>query len=193
MQKVEKEEPKFFTTQKASIQNQRESTAWSKTSKIRNELREHILSIEQKNMCIYCEKKITSCPKKSNIDHFKTRHHFPNLTLDYNNLFISCNNTHCSNSKDNLGLKKEEFNNLLNPLVDDIENSFEYSETGKIIPLNEKAIFTKDCFDLDNPSLVKARIEIARNIEAYKDFDVDTLSECLGGHINFIKYLKSNS
>ena len=41
---------------------------------------------EQSLLCSYCEREIDADPNISNIDHFKKRDLFPNLTLDYNNL-----------------------------------------------------------------------------------------------------------
>ena len=184
MLRVTKIEPKFFSDKKRKIKKPKESTAWRELADIRENLRSYILSKEQSDMCIYCEKKITSNNQKSNIDHYKTRKLYPELTLDYNNLFVSCNhNAHCSSYKDRLPLTKEDYQNILNPLSIELDNTFGYTSFGEIEPLNKKALFTQDSFNLNHISLVEERKLIIQNFESYREFDEDILVECLGGHI----------
>ncbi len=190
MLKIRKEEPTFFTQKKLKVKNPKQSGAWDKISDIRTDLKKHILQNEQSNMCAYCEKTIKEDSTKSQIDHFRVRDHFPDLTLEYKNLFVDCGSTiHCSSIKDQIGLKKEEFSKLVSPL-DNIEDNFSYTMFGEIEPLNNDAAFTKDCFGLNCISLIEQRKNIQQNFEAYKEFDADILSDCLGGHLNFIKFLK---
>jgi len=192
MLEIRKEEPIFFTEKKKKINNPKQSDTWGEISDIRADLKKHMLVAEQSNMCAYCEKFISDDSSKSQIDHFKVRDHFPDLTLEYTNLFVDCGNkNHCSSIKDQIGLKKEEFNKLVSPL-DNIEKNFSYTMFGEIEGLNENAKFTKECFALNCISLVEERKNIIKNFEAYKEFDNETLSSCLGGHINFIKYLKES-
>jgi uncharacterized protein (TIGR02646 family) len=187
MLQVKKTEPTFFIDKKREVKFQKQSSAWEEIQDIRSELREYILDSEQKSMCAYCEKRVTSDKEDSNIDHFRVRNLFPKLTLEYSNLFVSCNNkNHCSSIKDNLGLKKEEFEKLITPL-ENIEDNFRYTEVGEIEGLNEKAKFTIECFGLNHISLVEERKTILMNIENYKDFEIDVLIECLSGHENLIK------
>jgi uncharacterized protein (TIGR02646 family) len=191
MFRVSKVEPKFFSDKKRKIKKPKESTAWRELADIREDLRSHILGQEQGAMCIYCEKKITADSQKSNIDHYKTRKLYPELTLDYENLFVSCNhNAHCSSHKDRLPLQKEDYQNILNPLSEELENAFDYTSFGEIEPLNKKVEFTQDSFNLNHISLVEERKLIVQNFESYREFDEDILVECLGGHIGLIRALK---
>jgi uncharacterized protein (TIGR02646 family) len=190
---VTKTEPDFFSDKKKKIKNQKSSDAWDEIGDIRADLREYILTNEQDGMCAYCEKKITSDKDKSNIDHFKTRNHFPNLTLEYDNLFVSCNNqNHCSNKKDNLGLQKDEFEEILNPASNEVKNSFSY-KAGIMIGKTSKAKYTIDVFNLNNISLEKERNKIVQNFEYYKELDTSVLIDALGGHKNLILHLKSEN
>lgn len=192
MLQVTKAEPKFFSDEKKKITKPKESSAWNEIGSIRADLRKHILESEQSSMCAYCEKKIISDSKKSNIDHFKTRNLHPELTLDYNNFFVSCNYpNHCSSKKDNIGLKKNDYEKIINPLDKDLDENFSYTHFGDIEGKNEKAKFTIDTFALNNISLVEERKEIIRNFELYKEFDELILVDAFSGHINLIKYLKN--
>ena len=192
MIQVTKVEPNFFSIKKNHITNQKESISWNKISDIRTELREYILSSEQNNMCAYCEKKITSNKDKSNIDHFRTRHCFPELTLEYSNLFVSCNSfLHCSSKKDTSNLTRENFNNLISPFENKNDDNFTFSHTGDILGKNEKANFTKDTFELNHLSLTEERKTIILNFEYYKDLSEEELIDSLNGHSSLIKHLKS--
>lgn len=190
MLQISKNEPSFFSIKKSQISNPNQSSSWAEIGDIRSDLRKHILCNEQNNMCAYCEKKIISDRERSNIDHFKTRNTYPELTFEYSNLFVSCNNTyHCSSKKDNANLTREDFSNLISPLEND-GNNFTFSRTGDILGANEKANFTKDTFELNQISLTEERKAIILNFEYYKDLPEEELINSLNGHSSLIKYLK---
>ncbi len=169
MFKIEKEEPSYFQKTKAKVKKPKESKAWEEIGEIRAKLRADILLEEQSLLCAYCEKEIDDLPENSNIDHFKTRDRFPEETLNYNNLLVSCNSKfHCSHTKDNFGLKREDYVKIVNPVLENPENFFEYSWAGDILireDLNlqdfEKAEFTIQIFKLDSKSLTEERKKIA--------------------------------
>jgi uncharacterized protein (TIGR02646 family) len=189
MLQVTKEEPEFFISKKKKISSPNQSSSWEEISEVRYDLRKHILENEQHNLCVYCEKKITADKEKSNIDHFKTRNLFPHLTFEYTNLFVSCNNSnHCSSYKDKKGLSIEQFNDLLHPF-ENIENTIDHTYTGELEAKNSKGNFTIEALNLNYISLIEERKVIISNINAYIDFDINTLCDCLGGHKNLIKFL----
>ena len=189
MLQVTKEEPEFFISKKKKISSPNQSSSWEEISEIRYDLRKHILEKEQDDLCVYCEKKITADKEKSNIDHFKTRNLFPHLTFEYNNLFVSCNNSnHCSSYKDNKGLSTDEFDDLLHP-SENIENTIEHNYIGELEAKNSKGNFTIEALNLNYKSLVEERKVIISNISAYIDFDIETVCDCLSGHKNLIKFL----
>jgi len=191
MLQVSKEEPNFFRDKKKKVKNAKESSAWKNINDIRTNLREYILNNEQQNMCVYCEKKISPDANKSNIDHFKTRGTHPELTLEYTNLLVSCNNqAHCSNKKDNFGLSKEDFDKLINPVNDDINNSFTHTTFGELVANNVKAEFAIEVFGLNNTALVQERKNILLQLESYTDLEADIILEVLGCHKTLITYSK---
>jgi len=162
-----KTEPSYFQKARAKIKHPSISSAWKESyiSAIRASLREDILSKEQENLCCYCEIKINASRENSNIDHFKTRNLFPDLTLNYKNLFVSCNtNGQCSSYKDSHIKNKIEYDSIINPLIDIPENFFDYLLTGDIFPKEnishsdrEKAEFTIQIFQLNCRRLVEIR------------------------------------
>jgi uncharacterized protein (TIGR02646 family) len=189
MLQVTKEEPEFFISKKKTISSVNQSSSWEEISDIRRDLRKHILENEQDSLCVYCEKKIIADSKKSHIDHFRTRNLFPNLTLEYSNLLVSCNNPeHCAKYKDKKGLTQKQFDELLHP-TQNIEDVLEHTYIGEIDSKESKGKFTIEALNLNYKSLIEERKAIISNISAYIDFDMETLCDCLGGHKNLIKFL----
>lgn len=173
-----KEIPDFFTSAKKKVKTPLVSSAWNDTN-IRNisfELREHILLQEQELLCCYCETEIDSSSENSNIDHFKTRNLFPRLTLEYDNLLISCNTRYqCSSFKDDNIKHKSDYDKIINPATEDPDFYFDYLLTGEIFPKSnldakskEKAIFTIEIFQLNNTRLVNKRKQVARSLSYLK-------------------------
>ena len=103
MRQIIKDELDYFTSAKSKVALPKTKGAWEDKaiSEIRAKLREDMLLEEQSLLCAYCEKEIDENSTSSNIDHFKTRNLFPELTLEYSNLLVSCNTKErCSNFKD---------------------------------------------------------------------------------------------
>jgi uncharacterized protein (TIGR02646 family) len=179
MLNINKNEPAYYRTSKRGVRNPRQSNAWEDKNilKIKALLRDYILSNEQSSLCAYCEKEIDSNSKYSNIDHFKTRNLFPQYTLNYNNLLVSCNSrSHCSHIKDNCGLNQESYRNIIDPVTENPDNYFEYGFAGDIFAKNclteiykTKSEFTIKVFDLNNRSLIEDRKKITMSIKALKE------------------------
>jgi len=168
MQTIIKNEPDFFKSAIKKVKQPKISKAWEDENikKIKSELREHIIK-EQQNLCAYCEIKLEHLDRLS-IDHFQKRDIFPELTLEYNNLFVSCvSDNRCENYKDKLSLTKEDYNKIIHPVFENPEDYFEYDLGGKIIPKEnldkfayEKAKFTIETFNLNDRKLVEDRKKI---------------------------------
>jgi len=171
MFKINKKKPTFFEQSKRKIRLPKISNAWEKISEIRSSLREYILSEEQNGLCGYCERKITSDSNESNIDHFKTRNLFPEETLNYDNLLVSCNRKEtCATHKDQNIKTKNEYSKIINPVADNPDKYFEYLPTGEIISKggNSKAKFTIDIFNLgkkESDYLVQRRKQLTKAID----------------------------
>jgi len=177
MLKIAKTKPNFFD------KLIRDKKSWQDIPD-RKELRENLFK-EQSGMCAYCEIKL----KSYHIDHFFKRDLFPNLTFDYNNLFLSCDcENNCAKFKDKFGLTKEEFYNIFSP-VDINLDEFEYSFTGDIIGKTDKAKRTIEVFNLNSKSLVEKRKTIAINCQYCLEFD---LFETFGEFKSFLEFLERN-
>lgn len=202
MFKVFKNEPDFFINIKKKIKKTKENSAWSNQNikNIRQNLALFILK-EQKNLCVYCEKMVNDYPKDCHIDHFKKRDLFPNETLNYDNLFISCNNEkRCAKYKDRKILKKD-YNFFINPAFEDPEKFLEYTFFGEIQPKEnlddiglKKAKFTIDILNLNAKGLVEERKTIILSLcEIIDKLSLEQIQR--SGFVNFftlIKWLLSN-
>jgi len=195
MFKITKNEPNFFTKAKLKVKQPKISSAWSdiEIENIRPELRKYILREEQNLLCIYCEKILDDNPKNSNIDHFKLKagHLFPEKTLDYTNLLVSCNTKgRCSDYKDKHIKSKDDYENIVNPITENPDDFFDYLITGRIIAIddNPKAKFTIEIFQLEQPSLVRQRKKIADTLEHIKNLSLDEIYDICGNEFySFIK------
>lgn len=185
-------EPDFFTSAKKKVDSPNQSDAWS-SEHIRNistQLREWIIDKSQQNkMCVYCEKKITLAT--SHTDHFKPRRDFGELTLDFKNLFVSCNsNNHCAKYKDSKkGLQKKDFLSLLSPA--EIGSKFsliEFTETGRITSTDKQIEdFLNDILNVNEVNLIEERKSILRNKEFLCDLSGEEIFESFQSHYNLIK------
>lgn len=192
MFQIYKKEPLFFIKAKRKVVLPLVSGAWNSDEirKIRPLLREHILLKEQNLLCAYCEKEIDDNPINSNIDHFKTRNLFPQKTLDYDNLFVSCNTRgRCSSYKDDNVKYQGQYDNIVNPVIENPDDFFDYLLTGEIVPKNDKAKFTIEIFYLKHTSLVEERLQIAEALKySCNDLSLDEIYEIFGNEFfSFIK------
>ena len=193
MFKITKNEPNFFKEAKSKVKLPLVSTAWdsSEIKSIRPKLREYILLEEQNLLCAYCEKEINDNPKNSNIDHFRLKagHLFPEKTLDYSNLLVSCNTKgRCSDYKDKHIKSKKDYDNIINPVIENSDDFFDYLLTGKVVPKsdNKKAKFTIYIFQLNQEGLNEQRINIVRTIEN-SNLSLDEILKIFNEFHSFIK------
>jgi uncharacterized protein (TIGR02646 family) len=199
MFQITKNEPQYFTNAKSKVKLQNIKDAWDDTSikPIREQLRGDILLNEQSLLCAYCERETDDNPNNSNIDHFKTRHQFPEYTLDYDNLLVSCNSTtSCSHIKDNYGLTKDDYTKIINPVIENPNDFFEYGLAGDTLVkdgLNNcdknKAEFTIKVFNLNSKSLTEDRKKVANALILYKqhNYTLDDIFSDINYYESFIK------
>lgn len=169
MKKINKTEPPGYFVNFVRRNN---PNSWSDCLEIISDLRKHILIEEQNEQCAYCESGITFKSSKSHIDHYKRKagHLFPELVCSYENLLVSCNNPYrCARHKDSEIKRKEDYSNLLNPVMDNPNTHFDYSFTGEILSKDEKGKYTIEIFNLNHKSLVERRKTLALQINAYKN------------------------
>lgn len=116
---------------------------------------------EQKYVCCYCCTHLTS--DKAHIEHFRPQNVYPDLSLEYKNLFASCQGE--KQLKKNCGhAKKNQFDEklMISPLDETCEQHFVYQIDGMIEPSDpddEAARYTIRVLALDDKRLCKAREE----------------------------------
>jgi len=201
MKQIIKNEPTFFIDAKKEVKSSHFiSSAWDELGRknkkgFKERLRKHILVKEQKRLCAYCNQKIED-EKKTNTDHFKTRHLFPRETLNYENLLVSCKSKyHCEYIKDNFGLTAIDYKKIIHVVIENPNDFFDYSMDGNILVKEElsqldreKAEFTIEVFALNNESLIKARARIGIDLTYYlDDYELDDILQYLSHYPNFIK------
>jgi uncharacterized protein (TIGR02646 family) len=198
--KITKVEPDFFIRAKSKVTLPLVSDAWRdpEIEDIRRQLREYILMKEQNGLCCYCEKKLDAHRDNSNIDHFKLKagHLFPQKTLEYTNLVVSCNTTgRCSSHKDKTIKSRGEYDNIVNPINENPDDYFDYLVTGEIVPINDnaKANFTIDIFKLgrnESDSLSQARKQLAETLRNLSNLSLEDIYESFGNEYqSFIRII----
>lgn len=155
---------------------------WDNVSKGTKKLWRDQLFEEQKGLDAYTEE-ILSLDNKTttHIDHFKKRVHHPELTFDWENLFLANhqnNNAYGADAKDNgtNKIEKDKYEDLIHPAEEDPHEYFTYNLRGEICPREgldntrrKKAQFTIDTFCLNSPALQDKRKEILRILWGYQD------------------------
>ena len=131
-------------------------------ARLANYLRE-----EQGYLCCYCEEEIVK--GASHIEHFRPKSQFPALSVDYFNLFASCNG--CGKNDDlSCGMKKRDiyFTNLINPTDENVEFRFLFTADGQILPTDEndeEAWQTIAVLGLNGPKLRRRREILFQELE----------------------------
>ena len=149
-----------------------------------------ILIDEQNQLCGYTEIYINEL--NCHIDHYKKRSVFPELTFDWNNLIVATyDDNFGARYKDNKsGIQANDYNNIFNPVVDNVENYFDYTTWGEVTPKtaisevdNQKAIKTIEVFNLNHNSLKNRRKNLISMISCYREMakeEILTALENLG-------------
>jgi uncharacterized protein (TIGR02646 family) len=102
--------------------------------KARADLRK-TLSQEQGYICCYCCR--TLDPNDSHIEHLRPQESYAHLSLEYNNLLVSCQGKLPNNEPRHCGMAKDAWFDedlMVSPLSADCEDFFEYSLAGEILP-----------------------------------------------------------
>lgn len=125
------------------------STEWQKFSstKLKKETVEKLQEM-YKGCCAYCEGEYvgTSYPQ---IDHFKPKHLYPELTFDYNNMNLSCEK--CNQRKSDKFDEK-----LIDPSKDEPDEHIKF-EKWKAIDLDERGKISIDIYDLNSEKKIYKR------------------------------------
>lgn len=124
---------------------------------VRQKIRFHMIS-QQKYICCYCCGIIDE--DNSHNEHIKPRDKKPELSLEYDNMIVSCNSSgQCGKAKD----KFYSENDFISPLDEDVEEQFRYSTSGEIIGVNEKAKKTIEILGLNSYKMNESRKAVYDN------------------------------
>lgn len=168
---------------------------WEETAPIRQELRKHILA-EQGNCCAYTEMRLTG-QVDCHIDHFRTRHLFPEKTFDYYNMMVSCNaEEYGAKSKDKLLTSKSDYNDLINPVEDIPSDYIRFSVTGDVLPVGNspKGAKTITFFNLNEKKLLERRRIVTLYVLQMKRYlTEDEMVEAVGEFGSMVRQLYRNN
>lgn len=148
-----------------------------KNAGLSKKCREHILVFEQDCQSGYTEVPI-SLEDDSHIDHYKKKGMFKSLTFEWNNFVVDTLDSNFGACyKDRMIKNPSIYNQIFNPITDNVENFITFQENGKIIPKSgiddnnkRKALKTIEIFNLNHKSLMDRRLELMRIIESYDSF-----------------------
>lgn len=119
--------------------------------RLRKQIREHMLE-HQKRICCYCCKSIDS--SNSHNEHIKPKDLFPQNSMDYDNLLVSCT------SKNTCGMAKGNHYDpmkFVSPLQEGCEEHFSFFPDGRIKGKTKKGAATVECLNLNTYDLRQAR------------------------------------
>ncbi len=151
--------------------------------------RDWLLMEEQHFRCGYTE--IFYCQIQSwNIEHFRKKGIFPNLTFDWNNLIYAIkSNDFGGDYKDKVVKNQSIYTSIFNPVVDYVQYYFYYNTNGEISPnptetdaqIIAKVNKTVEVFNLNHKKLSERRATLIEMIEMYKEnsFDNQSIKDAL--------------
>lgn len=183
MRKIDKGEP--MASFKEFI-SKHHPTKWKDVKEISNVWRKYILEYEQHWLSGYTEEPI--CMDSSHIDHFRKQSLFNSLIFDWSNYIVdSMNETYGAKHKDSIVKSREDNDKLINPAEEDASRFYKYELNGKIEVAEglsnedrDRAIYTREAFNLNESSLVERRRVIINTImEPYKDLTDDVILQAL--------------
>ncbi len=137
------------------------------------------LKAEQNNMCGYTEIYFAE-GIKGHIDHFVKREHDPHKTFDWQNFIYATRDDSFGARYKDTKIAKDEYGDILNPVVDHPENYFEYNYLGEILPKeklsnidHQKAKRTIELFNLNHPTLCHRRSKMVLSIDSLRNGGLD--------------------
>ena len=128
------------------------------------------LFAEQTGQCVYCGRRISlDRLREFHIEHFRPRSKYPELELDYPNLFLSCGPEHEHGSRPTCGNHKADWfeeNCHITPAPESCAERFRFRSSGKIAgdgaPESGRMI---EVLNLNHPELVTERQGVIEDLE----------------------------
>jgi uncharacterized protein (TIGR02646 family) len=148
----------------------------------KQEIRVSLIQMQDKR-CAYCESAVYN---NEHIEHFRRKNqlHYPKLTFEWENLFLSCGSTDtCGHYKDRPGADPYNPDHLVKPDVDDPDCYFYFHSNGGVrarsglnSAQNNRAFETIRVFNLNNPILQAAR---RRSLRSYQRKEPNILEDLM--------------
>jgi uncharacterized protein (TIGR02646 family) len=141
--------------------------------KARADLRK-TLSQEQGYICCYCCRILDS--DDSHIEHLRPQKPYDHLSLEYNNLLVSCQGKLPNNEPRHCGMAKDAWFDedlMVSPLSKDCEEFFEYSLAGEILPTKDANRGKAAQETIDRLQLNIPKLQAMRQAEITPLFDVE--------------------
>ncbi|MCW2465063.1 retron system putative HNH endonuclease [Elizabethkingia anophelis] len=203
MKKINKQNPpKEFTD---FVKNKKPSVWNDCDGDVKKVAKEYILLEEQDILCGYTEIYIDN--EDCHIDHYVKRSLDNKKCYDWNNLIVAVNDEdfgakHKDNGPSNIK-SLAEYNNILNPIIDNGDDYFEYSLDGKIDPISSlqgnaltKSDRTIEVFNLNHNSLKSRRSDLSKLIIDMRSggLDDDAIKLALekSGFYSYTNYVLKN-
>lgn len=125
---------------------------------------------DQNNLCGYTEIHLPHTAA-THIDHYLKRDLFPKDTFEWGNLIAAIHDSHFgADWKDNCShLKKSDYQQLINPVTDELNGRFQYSTDGTIEPADPndtKASHTIRIFNLNADQLKALRKNVMLTVRS---------------------------
>lgn len=147
MQKITKKEEPFELSQ---WKCQNPSGRYNELERIiRYAIRSACVS-EQFGLCAFCCAPIKP-EKDSHNAHLKSQDQFPQYSLEWDNIVASCN------ALKSCGKYQKNICPPLSPLMEECESELQFSITGKVVGLTERADSTIRILNLNSPALIDRR------------------------------------
>ena len=128
----------------------------------------HVLLDEQGRVCCYCGSRIGMGLVDCHIDHFLPQSEYPELSLDYANLFVSCGPglphrgfRRCGDAKGSKQLSDAS----LSPSKEECERRFRYRLSGSVEASVPSDLSAADAIETLNLNETSLRVERSRIIE----------------------------
>lgn len=132
--------------------------------------------------CAYCEGRVLHA---GHIEHFRRKALFPQLTFDWDNLFLACgSDRHCGHFKDRKDAPAYDAAQLIKPDVDQPDDYLYFHASGEVRvrgdltdpAARERASETIRVFGLDDPVLEQSR---RKSVDFYKQRLAGDLDELM--------------
>jgi uncharacterized protein (TIGR02646 family) len=171
------EPPSILTSLNVSTYKELNKSEEGKTA--RGDLRK-TLSQEQGYICCYCCRILDLEPKCSHIEHLRPQESYSHLSLEYNNLLVSCQGKLEDSEPRHCGMAKDAWFDedlMVSPLSKDCEEFFEYSLAGEILPTKDANRGKAAQETIDRLQLNIPKLQAMRQAEIAPLFDLELSTE----------------